>query len=316
MTDRMQDARALWTLARPRGAVWVVLLPLFGYGFAHWDGAYKARAVGSAAWLVLSWLALHAGTLWLNAALDDDDEDVLWAAATPVPKMASQAGFAALIASVSLALFAGPVAGLCGALCAVLAVLYSHPKTAWKGHLVLGLGVNIVGYGLLSPIAGWSVTGIVPSARAVVSLGLLAVWIAGAALLAQAFQERADRERGYRTVVAVLGATRTATAARVVFGLGALGILTLTLVGWYPRVILVVMPLWLWVDAAIATRSPTSRWANRAFLRIVAFGLIVLTATLAEHAVYRLSAGPTAGLATASGWPADRVWVRQARLNR
>jgi 4-hydroxybenzoate polyprenyltransferase len=289
-------------------------VPLIGYGFAHWDGAFRARELSGALLLCLAWAFLHAGTLWLNAVLDDDDGDVLWGGSGTAPKGTTAIAFAALGLSVVCAAVAGPVAGLCTALCAILAVLYSHPLTVWKGHPVMGLVVNVLGYGALSLIAGWSLPQVSLTPRAVASLLAFMVWVAAAALLAQAFQEDADRARGYRTPVVIWGAEKTANVARLLFGIGTLSLLIFTAIGWYPRVVLLCAPLWLWVDAQLATRPLTSAWAAIGFRRVCVFGLVVLSTVLAAHLVSLSSGGPTAGLDTARGWPADRVWVRERRM--
>ena len=61
-------------------------VPLIGYGFAHWDGAFRARAVSDVLMLCVAWALLHAGTLWLNAVLDGDDGEVLWGGSGTAPR--------------------------------------------------------------------------------------------------------------------------------------------------------------------------------------------------------------------------------------
>jgi 4-hydroxybenzoate polyprenyltransferase len=192
--------------------------------------------------------------------------------------------------------------------------LYSHPATAWKGHPVMGLVVNVLGYGALSVIAGWSLPQVSLTPRAVGSVVGLMVWIAGVALLAQAFQEEADRARGYRTPVVLWGAEKTANIARALFAAGTVLLFLFSVVGWYPRMVLLCAPLWVWVDIQLAARPLTSRWASTGFRRVCLFGLAVLVAVLTAHLVSLRTGGPTAGLDTARGWPADRVWVRERRM--
>jgi hypothetical protein len=133
----------------------VLALPLVGFGWAHWDRALLLSGVGGLPALLAAWAALHAGTLWLNAALDRDEGPVLLGRPVAVPGSAGWWGHAALVVLL-LAFVAGRPAGWACLACAVLAVLYPHPRTAWKGHPWLGPAVNLVGYGLLSPFAGWS----------------------------------------------------------------------------------------------------------------------------------------------------------------
>src|SRR5690606_1412062 len=96
-------ARALWTLSRPRGALWVGALPLLGLVWAHWDRALPLRAAGwGLAAVVVAWLLLNAGTLWLNAALDRDEGEVLFGRPAPVPPGIEGFGYAALAGCVAL----------------------------------------------------------------------------------------------------------------------------------------------------------------------------------------------------------------------
>src|SRR5688572_28972897 len=79
------DSLGYWLLARPGGAVCVAALPLLGWGFAHWDHARGAAGVTGIVLTIAAWLALHAGTLWLNAALDRDAGEVLLGRSVAVP---------------------------------------------------------------------------------------------------------------------------------------------------------------------------------------------------------------------------------------
>ena len=130
----------------------------------------------------------------------------------------------------------------------ILAVGYSHPKTRWKGHPVLGPLTNVLGYGFLSPFVGWWIVGAPFDARTgVVVVG--AMWgVLGVYYLAQFFQEEDDARRGYRTRVVTHGPAATLAAARVAlrvaWGLG----LGLALVGWLPRPLLCVAPVVWWHD--------------------------------------------------------------------
>ncbi|MCA9571391.1 MAG: hypothetical protein KC656_26310, partial [Myxococcales bacterium] len=66
-------AADLWTLARPRLMPFVVGLVVLGYAWAHWDRALVVRGGRELLVVCVAWALLHAGTLWLNAALDRDE---------------------------------------------------------------------------------------------------------------------------------------------------------------------------------------------------------------------------------------------------
>src|SRR5262249_44230701 len=94
---------ALGTLARPRLLPFVLLLPLFGYGWAHWDHAVNMCRLADLLGVLAAWALLQTGTLWLNAALDRDQAPVLMGRAVAVPAAAVPAGYAALAFAVMLA---------------------------------------------------------------------------------------------------------------------------------------------------------------------------------------------------------------------
>jgi 4-hydroxybenzoate polyprenyltransferase len=190
----------------------------------------------------------------------------------------------------------------------VLAVLYSHPATAWKGRPILGPLVNLLGYGLLSPLAGWAVVEGPWGARAVLVWLLSALGVLGCYFAVQAFQQDEDRARGYATLVATHGPRAALTAARLCIGAGLLGGLTLAALGWLPRILLLAAPLGFWTDDWLRrwARQPgggNERWARGLALRLLACALAGIALAYADY-FYRLeSDGPVAGLATMRGHP-------------
>lgn len=303
-------APALWALARPRMLPFVLLLPFIGYCWAHWDRALRLYHPDRLALVLLAWAVLHAGTLWLNAVLDRDQDAVLFGQPVAVPAATAPAGYLALLAAVGLAGLAHPLALAATAGSAALAVLYSHPRTRWKAHPVAGPLVNAVGYGLLSPLAGWAVVGAPANPRTLAAWPLLAIGLLAPTFAAQAFQHAEDAARGYRTLVvthgprACLVAARLALLAALAWGMSLAGI------GWVPRLCLLGALGWLSVDRWLAAwqRAPAQDGPARAqglVLRML--GALALTVALAvvDHVHAALGGGPVAGLATAGGWPAD-----------
>lgn len=301
----------LWHLSRPRLAPFVLALVGLGWAWAHWDRALRMRGGEALAQVLLAWWLLHAGTLWLNAALDQDEGEVLLGRAIPPPPGIERWGLLALAAGVLVAAHADPLAGGAAALSALLSVLYSHPRTAWKGHPVGGPFVNAVGYGMLSPLAGWAVVDVAPNPRT------LAVWLAmvpgvlGCYFAAQAFQGEEDAARGYRTMVVTHGPSGAITAARI--GVGLSGILGMGLAawGWLPRVCLAAAPLWLWTDAWLAlwSRVPDGGRATHAVgfaRRLLLTVLVAVYLAFGDYARQSANGQPVAGLGTESGHPTDR----------
>ena len=186
---------SLWVLARPRLLPFVLLLPLVGFGWGHWDRALSLRGLPALAWVLAAWAMLQIGPLWLNATLDRDLGEVLLGRPVTPPPGASVCGCAALALAAVLAYGGGVLAGSACTLCVVLSIFYSHPAAAWKGRPLLGPLVNFVGYGLLSPLAGWSAVGTAVTPRTVIVWLLGALGILGCYFAAQAFQGDEDRAR-------------------------------------------------------------------------------------------------------------------------
>lgn len=271
-------ARSLWHLARP--ALWpsVVALVGLGWAFGLWDHGLAPRGLPALGAVLAAWTSLHAGTLWLNAALDRDEGEVLFGRAVPVPDGLERFAWAALALAATASWLGGVAAGLVGTASALLAALYSHPRARWKAHPVGGPVVNGVGYGLLTPLAGWVTVGAAPTARGIAVWLLVGLASLGAYYMAQAFQEREDRARGYRTLVATHGAAVTLRVARACVDLAMLGALTLALVGWLPVVVLLVTPLAVWTDRWFErwSREPHGggeAWAREAARRLVVTGM-------------------------------------------
>jgi hypothetical protein len=311
--------RALVTLARARLWPFVVGLPISGWAWAHWDRALPARGIDGIAVVVLAWTALHAGTLWLNAAVDRDQGEVLFGRSARVPSIAIPAAALALSATVPLAAVASVWSAFAAAWCVVLAVWYSHPLAPWKGHPIGGPAVNVLGYGLLSPFAGWAVVGVGPDARTVAVWILAALGILGTTFAAQAFQGDEDRARGYRTLVATHGPRVTLTAARAAIGVAFLGAVALCGIGWLPRACLagallfVVVDRWLsrWVEQP---GGGTERWARGFTWRLGAALLAGILLAFGEYVRESYAGEPVAGLGTAAGHPGDRPRLPPAAL--
>src|SRR5687768_195914 len=97
---------AYWHHARPKMLPYLLLMVFGGYAWAHWDRGITARDPVAFLVVLLAWAALHAGTLWLNAALDRDEGDVMWGRRAPLPDRLAYWGYAALVACVVLAFLA------------------------------------------------------------------------------------------------------------------------------------------------------------------------------------------------------------------
>jgi 1,4-dihydroxy-2-naphthoate octaprenyltransferase len=302
------SVRSLAILARLRLLPFVLVLVLLGFGWAHWDRALRLHGGADLVLVLLAWTALHTGTMWLNACLDKDDGEVLFGETTSIPHGLERWGYLALLVCVVLGW--RPV-GWIICCCVLLAILYSHPWSALKGHAVGGPMINLVGYGLLSPYAGWVIVGVPANLRSSLVLGCASMVVLGCYFAAQAFQEAEDRARGYSTLVVHFGAVGAIRAARVSVGLGILGGLCLALWGWLPRSCLLIAPLALVLDGFFAKweaepSAGSEAWARSLSWRLLALAILGVSVSGAEYVLQSYRGVPVAGLGTASGHPVDR----------
>jgi 4-hydroxybenzoate polyprenyltransferase len=185
-----------------------------------------AALLGTALWVV----CLNGGTLALNSAYDRDEGDIAYLRRPPPPP-AHLAGFGLVLMLVGWAgaFFLPPAYRAAYAVCLVLSVLYSVPPFRLKGVPGADWAINMVGFGTLTPYAGWAATG--QPVGPVGALVLLAFCPLFAALypLTQIYQFEEDARRGDRTLARALGARRSllvavgaAAVAFALFGAGGL----------------------------------------------------------------------------------------------
>jgi 4-hydroxybenzoate polyprenyltransferase len=297
---------ALCILGRPLLLPFVLCLPLVGFGWAHWDRALQVRGVTELILVLAAWTFLQAGTLWLNAALDRDQGEILLGRSIPVPNAAVPCGYAGLVVGVFVAFTANAISGSAAIACAALAVLYSHPATAWKGHPFLGPIVNWIGYGLLSPLGGWAAASVEPNIRSVIAWLLGSLGVIGCYFAAQSFQRNEDKIRGYRTLVVTHGPRGTILAARICIGAGFFGGTILAVIGWLPRLCLIALALWYWIDVWLRSWENQidkggERWARGLAMRLLFTSLLAIGLAYADYLLARDTGKPVAGLATAGG---------------
>lgn len=301
-------AALLWRLARPAGLAWVALSPLLGYGVAHWSRALPAVDPLGAGVLVVAWALLTAGTMWGNAAFDRDDGPVLFGTAAEVPRHIWAEASLALALGVGVAASAGALPGLCALCCALLAVGYSHPAVGWKARPLGGPLVNVLGFGLASPLAGYTLVQVPLDLRSALLLLTSALSVLGAYFVAQAFQEEEDRARGYRTLVATAGPRAVLAAARIAFAASfAIG-LGLAAAGWIPRSCWIALPACLRLDARLSAwqaqpQGRGERDAREALYGALSVGLLFVVGATITWIYQILHHLPLAGLGTAAGVP-------------
>ena len=219
------DAFSYLLHLRPREWPIMAAHTLLGYLLAvGLRGALAGEALSAATGALVLWVAmLNGGTLALNSAFDRDVGDVGYLdAPPPPPRHLAAFGIGLMTAGQMLALTLPRPFAAAYAICLLLSVVYSVPPLRLKAMAGADWLINMIGFGTLTPYAGWAATGhaLTPAGRWV----LLAFCPLFASLypLTQLYQFEEDRARGDRTLALMLGERRSLLialcAAIVAFG--------------------------------------------------------------------------------------------------
>lgn len=199
---------AEWPIVAGHTAVGYLLAigPAGALAGARW----REAALGIVLWVV----CLNGGTLALNSAFDRDEGDIAYLRRPPPPPRGlAPASLALMLAGQALAFALPPGYRIAYAACVVMSLLYSVPPMRLKAVAGADWLINMLGFGTLTPYAGWAATGVpLEPAR---GLTLVAFCPLFAALypLTQLYQLEEDTRRGDRTLATVLGVRGSLDAA-------------------------------------------------------------------------------------------------------
>ncbi|MBA2627303.1 MAG: UbiA prenyltransferase family protein, partial [Gemmatimonadales bacterium] len=181
-------------------------------------GAARGQAIGAAALGIALWVVcLNGGTLAINSAFDNDEGDIAYLRRPPPPPQHLFGfGFGLMLMGLGIALVVLPLAySLAYIVCLAMSVVYSVPPVRLKAVAGADWIINMIGFGTLTPFAGWATTGrALDMAHGLVLLAFCPLF---AALypLTQLYQMDEDRARGDRTLALRLGLTRSLDVALV-----------------------------------------------------------------------------------------------------
>jgi 4-hydroxybenzoate polyprenyltransferase len=238
-----------------------------------------------ALWVVF----LNGGTLAINSAFDRDIGDIGYLDAPPPPPVGLASFSVALMAAGQLlALMLPRGFAIAYAICFALSVLYSVPPVRLKAVGGADWAINMVGFGTLTPYAGWAATGAPVSGAGAWVLWSFCPLFAALYPLTQLYQLDEDRERGDRTLALVVGVRASLAIALLAVGVafaclaraaqiartGTLGwaALSIALAGW-----LVVLVPWM----ARAARMTPAAHKRGMYLALAAWAVTDVAAVLA-----------------------------------
>ena len=188
-------------------------------GLLRGEGGWKLAA-GCAAFVV----GLNGGTLALNSAFDRDEGDVAYLRKPPPPpKHLAAFGLGMMGLAIAIATRLPIRFFSATALCFLLSVLYSVPPARLKAVAGVDWLVNLVGFGFLTPYAGWALTGRELEGPGRTVLFSFALLFGALYPLTQLYQLDEDRRRGDQTFAVALGVDRSLAAALVLAALAFAG---------------------------------------------------------------------------------------------
>ncbi len=178
------------------------------------DGMRHGNAGVLLAALAIWVIALNGGTLALNSAFDRDAGDIGYLdAPPPAPRALAHAGLAIMLLGQAAAFLLPTGFAIAYALCFALSILYSTPPIRLKAVAGVDWAINMVGFGSLTPYAGWAATGRPLSATAFWVFLAFCPLFAALYPLTQLYQVDEDAARGDRTLAIALGARGSLTVA-------------------------------------------------------------------------------------------------------
>ncbi|HQR18136.1 MAG TPA: UbiA family prenyltransferase [Gemmatimonadales bacterium] len=256
-------------LLHTRPAEWPIMAAHTALGYllaVGLAGAVAGESLSAAALGLVLWVVfLNGGTLAINSAFDKDEGDIGYLRRPPpVPTNLFGFGMALLVTGGALSLLLPPAYTVAYAVCFVMSVLYSVPPFRFKAVAGVDWVINMVGFGALTPYAGWALTGRPMDRPALLVFAAFAPLFASLYPLTQIYQFEEDRRRGDRTLALMLGeraslfvAIGAAAVAFALFFLAGMGrgwLLAAPGGGWRAGLLAVAFAAWMIVLIPWAVR--------------------------------------------------------------
>ncbi len=207
--EGLVGARTLPYLLHLRPLEWPIMTAHFLLGSLLAMGSGLPMGPALLGWLVFVAL-MNGGTLAINSAYDQDEGDIGYLKAPPRPPEHLLRFSAILLVAAALLGFLLPLPfALINLACVIMSVLYSAPPARLKARAGWDLLINCVGFGLLTPLAGWALTGRPFSRAILLATTGFAFLFATLYPMTQIYQVAEDSRRGDLTLVIRVGVGRS-----------------------------------------------------------------------------------------------------------
>ena len=207
--ERLVGPRLLPYLLHLRPLEWPIMTGHFLLGTLLATGTRTPLGPALLGWVVFVAL-LNGGTLAINSAYDQDEGDIGYLKCPPKPPTHLEAfAWVLLAASTGLGFLLPLPFALINLACVVMSVLYSVPPARIKARAGWDLLINCLGFGLLTPLGGWAVTGRPFSAAVLWASAGFGCLFATLYPMTQIYQVGEDSRRGDRTLVIQVGIGRS-----------------------------------------------------------------------------------------------------------
>lgn len=275
--------RAFDYLLHMRPAEWPIMAVHTALGYllaVGFDGVAEGeRLLPALAGLALWVVCLNGGTLAINSAFDRDEADIAYLRSPPPPPPGLFAfGLVLMGLGQAGALLLGPGYAAAYAACFALSLSYSVPPVRLKAVAGADWIINLVGFGALTPLAGWLASGVPLRGPETIALLAFAPLFAALYPLTQLYQLEEDRRRGDRTFAALLGLRRSlAVAIGAVLAAFATFVVAGLRSGWsgddFARWVMLAAALVSWLAVLIPWFRRAERLAPAAHQRGMYFAL-------------------------------------------
>jgi 4-hydroxybenzoate polyprenyltransferase len=201
-----------------RPAEWPIVAAHTAVGYLLAVGvlpALRGERLGEAALGVAIWvICLNGGTLALNSAYDRDEGDIGYLKnPPPAPPGLALLAIALMATGQALSLLLPFAYRVAYAVCFAMSLAYSVPPLRLKAVAGADWLINMLGFGTLTPYAGYALTGLTPGPAHVMVLIAFCPLFACLYPLTQLYQLDEDRARGDRTLALMLGLRRSLLVA-------------------------------------------------------------------------------------------------------